>query len=41
MRVEECGFCGNEFDVEKQDNSGYLLGKPICSSCREDIGDYL
>jgi len=41
MKIVECDFCGQEFDVDKKDNSGYLYGKPICSACREDLGDYL
>lgn len=40
-KIETCGFCGQEFDVGKRDNSGYLLNKPICAPCREDVGDYL
>ncbi len=38
--MENCGTCGGEFDINKRDNSGYLRGKPICSPCREDRGDY-
>ncbi len=40
-KMETCGFCGQKFDMNKRDNSGYLLDKPICAPCREDYGDYL
>jgi hypothetical protein len=47
VRIEQtlgdvtCAFCGQEFDVNKRDNSGYIDNKPICAPCREDYGDYL
>ena len=40
-KLENCVFCGQEFDVNRRDNSGYIDNKPICAPCREDIGDYL
>jgi hypothetical protein len=39
-KLENCAFCGQEFDINKRDNSGYIDNK-ICAPCREDIGDYL
>jgi hypothetical protein len=47
VRIEQtlgdvtCAFCGQEFDVNKRDNSGYIDNKSICAPCREDYGDYL
>jgi uncharacterized Fe-S radical SAM superfamily protein PflX len=41
QKIETCAFCGQEFDVNKRDNSGYIDNKPICAPCREDYGDYL
>ncbi len=41
QKMEKCSFCGERFDVNKRDNSGYIDNKPICAPCREDYGDYL
>jgi hypothetical protein len=39
--IEVCFISGEQFNVSKRDNSGYLRGEPIFEPCREDVGDYL
>jgi hypothetical protein len=39
VKMEKCYFCGQNFDINKNDGSHYHYNKyPMCASCSEAYG---
>ena len=36
----KCACCGVKFDMDKDDDSGFIGDKPYCAVCRPSILDY-